>query len=194
MALLMPLFNLLFILLASAMLYLGLAPSGRQFWWRLCKRMRWLWLSIVLIMSFNTPGLVFADWPWHIAPTHEGVLLGLGQVARLMLMLLLIALMTSSLQRPQLLCAFYYAALPLRWLGMSPEQFAARLSLTIQYIEQHQGKTQANSLLRDFLHIDHADYAQFAQHVRIPLQGLSPFDFVLSGLMLYSLILAWGVW
>jgi energy-coupling factor transport system permease protein len=190
------------IALYAAVIALGLNASGWQFWWRIFKRMLLVWVSIVLIMAFNTPGEIMLSLPAQLHITYQGLYQGGLQIARLSLMLLLIALMTSALSRKQLLSAFYCISQPLRLFGLSPEQLATRLWLTIDYIEQHQAaglragkagkaKLKAN-LLDQFLHSQQAPRAPTTQAaIKIALPSLTGLDYVIIALMLSSLLLLW---
>ena len=199
MALLMPQLSIAFILLSALFIFLGLNQAGRRFLFAMLQRMRWLWLSILLIMAFNTPGEVLAFWPWYIAPTYEGLTQGGIQIARLALMLLLIALMTSALKTEQLLCAFYSLSKPIRFLSLSPERLATRLWLTINYIQSHmatarhkkQGKQFLDEFLQQTKQVSQSKNSSLSQ-VTIPTLKFVLLDYCIISLMLLSLILAWG--
>lgn len=197
MAVLMHLLPPIAIALYALVIMLGLNASGWQFWGRIFKRMWLVWVSILLIMAFNTPGEIVVSLPGQLHITYQGLYQGALQIARLSLMLLLIALMTSALSRSQLLSAFYCISQPLRLLGLSPDRLATRLWLTIAYIEQHQrdafsrGKNSA-SILDEFLQsqqtppLTPADYT-----IKIALPSLTGLDYMIIALMLSSLLLLW---
>lgn len=199
MAVLMPKLTLLPIFIIGLLLWITLNQHGRKFLWATLGRMRWLWLSIVLIMAFNTPGEVLAFWTWYGAPTYEGLQQGGLQIARLALMLVLIALMTCALSMEQLLSAFYLLSKPLRYLGLSPQRLAIRLCLTIQYIHTHMKKRpdtrQSRQLLEEFIQQTSAtntDSQLEFDSLTIQQIQFSLLDYSLMGLMLLSIVMAWG--
>ena len=103
---------------------------------RMLRRLRWLLLSLLLIFAFNTPGEYLQPWPFDLAPTYEGVQAGLLQSARLCMMLAGLSLLLVTTSREQLMAGFFLLLYPLRYIKLNPERFAARLWLTLHYVEQ----------------------------------------------------------
>lgn len=112
-----------------------------QVFLRLLKRVRLLLLFLLVIFAFNTPGEYLPYWPFELAPTYEGLQTGLLMALRLGLMLAGLALLLQTTSREYLITGFYLLAYPLRYLRLSPERFAARLWLTLHYVE-HAEATQ----------------------------------------------------
>jgi energy-coupling factor transporter transmembrane protein EcfT len=112
----------------------------------LCRRMlvrsRWLMLTLLLIFSFTTPGEYVRGWSSGIAPTYEGIGMGLLQAGRLTVMLAGLALLLGSTGREALMSGIYLLMQPLQVLGISPARFAVRLWLTLHYVEQAPEKTR----------------------------------------------------
>lgn len=108
--------------------------------WRLLRRVRWLLLFLLLIFAFNTPGEYVRQWPLDagqaFAPTYEGLSAGLLQAAKLCIMLAGLSLLLVTTNRENLIAGFYLLATPLRIIKLNPERFAARLWLTLHYVEQ----------------------------------------------------------
>jgi energy-coupling factor transporter transmembrane protein EcfT len=102
---------------------------------RALKRFRWLFLVMLLIFAFNTPGEHLLNWPFAMSPTYEGLISGLTQTTRITAMLAAISLILASNTRQQLISGFYFTFLPLKYLGLEVERFAARLWLTLHYVE-----------------------------------------------------------
>ena len=101
------------------------------------RRVRWILLALLLIYMFSTPGEYIAQWPWAwLVPTYEGVDSGLLQLGRLCVMLAGLSLLLVTTTRPQLVAGFYMLLHPLRYIGLQPQRFAARLWLTLHYVEQ----------------------------------------------------------
>lgn len=98
-------------------------------------RMRWLWLSILLIYTFTTPGEYIANIDATILPTYEGLQAGVVQIAKLCSALAMLNLLFSTSNKEQLLAALFYILSPLKWLGFNIERFSARLFLTLEYVK-----------------------------------------------------------
>ena len=99
------------------------------------KRFKWFFLVMMGIFAFNTPGEHIASWPIAISPTYEGLLAGSTQTLRICLMLAALSLIINANTRQQLISGFYFIFLPLKFLGLEVERFAARLWLTLHYVE-----------------------------------------------------------
>jgi energy-coupling factor transporter transmembrane protein EcfT len=108
---------------------------------RTMRRFKWLFLVMMIIFAFNTPGEHLANWSFAISPTYEGVKSGFTQVIRISVILAALALILAANTRQQLISGFYFIFSPLQYLGLEVERFAARLWLTLHYVEiQHAEK------------------------------------------------------
>ena len=128
--------NLLFLLLSLSVLtevYLSASLSIRKCW-ALIRRMRWFFLSILVIYFWFTPGQAFspalANALWF--PSVDGVELGLIRVACLVLIIAAVSALLQSTRREQLFTAIYSLFAWTRYLGLSPERFAVRATLTLE--------------------------------------------------------------
>lgn len=103
-------------------------------------RFKWFFIVMLLIFAFNTPGQHMQGWPFSfittISPTYEGIVAGATQALRMMLMLAGLSLIMACNPRQQLISGLYFVASPLNCLGFNVERFAARLWLTLHYVEQ----------------------------------------------------------
>jgi energy-coupling factor transport system permease protein len=108
----------------------------RQLLRQMLKRSRWLFATMLLIFAFTTPGEYPVWWDWGIAPTYEGLRLGLLQSTRLAIMLAGLALLMGSTPRASMMAGIFPLLSPLRHVGISPERFTARLWLTLHYVEE----------------------------------------------------------
>jgi energy-coupling factor transporter transmembrane protein EcfT len=124
--------TLIFIL--AILLIMIIINKSHQFL-RAIKRFRWLFLVMLLIFAFNTPGEHLLNWPFAMSPTYEGLISGLTQTIRITVMLAAISIILASNTRQQLISGFYFTFLPLKYLGLEVERFAARLWLTLHYVE-----------------------------------------------------------
>lgn len=98
-------------------------------------RFKWFFIVMLLIFSFNTAGEHVALWPFAFSPTHEGISLGLVQVLRIIVMLAGLSIILACNTRQQLISGFYFIFSPLKLLGLKVERFAARLWLTLHYVD-----------------------------------------------------------
>lgn len=97
---------------------------------KMLKRLRWLFLSILVVYLFFTPGvLLLPDVLW--GPTQEGLLQGLFRVAVLVLIVAAVNVLIGSTGQTEFLSAVSWCLQPLSWLGLSHERLAVRISLTL---------------------------------------------------------------
>lgn len=124
---------LLISLCLLAAIYIFASLSLRQCW-QLVQRMRWFFLSILVIYFWFTPGRPFspelASSLW--LPSVDGVEQGLIRVACLVLIIAAVSALIQSTNREQLFSAIYYLIAWTRHLGLSPERFAVRATLTLE--------------------------------------------------------------
>ncbi len=109
----------------------GLGPA-----WRMLRRMRWLFLSILIVYFWFTPGTPL----WHAvgwaAPSREGAVAGLERIAALALMVFGVSLLGATTPRAGLLGALHWASTPARWVGLAPERLALRIVLVMDAVTE----------------------------------------------------------
>lgn len=145
---------------------------------QMMRRMRWLLIIMLLIYAFSTPGEYLAEWPFWVTPTYEGIQAGLIQAMRLTVMLAGLALLLRLTVRDKLIVGFFFLMQPLRYIGLDPERFAARLWLTLHYVEQPQQKQTAVAMferLKDF-HLEDNDDDQRTT-IQLELQTFGWLDY-----------------
>ncbi|QLG87719.1 hypothetical protein HQ393_05315 [Chitinibacter bivalviorum] len=96
---------------------------------RCLPRMRWLFLAMVVIYAWTTPGVYLS--PYWFSPTVEGVRLGFEQGMRLLVVASSLQILLTFLDKDDIVSALYCCAKPLSWLGVDIERCAARLALTL---------------------------------------------------------------
>ncbi len=97
---------------------------------KMLKRLRWLFLSILVVYLFFTPGiLLLPDVLW--GPTQEGLTQGLLRIAVLVLIVAAVNVLIGSTGQAEFLSAVSWCLQPLSWLGLSHERLAVRISLTL---------------------------------------------------------------
>ena len=129
-------------LVASVLLTLSNAGGG---WWRLLRRMRWLLLSVWLILAYGSSGDALFDFAWM--PTYEGVREASLHVARLALMLGCLAWLFVRLGNRGLLVALQSLLQPLSRFGLGSERLVVRLSLVMQNLQAGVQKGAWRSML-----------------------------------------------
>jgi energy-coupling factor transporter transmembrane protein EcfT len=117
------------------------------------KRFRWLFVVLMIIYTFNTPGEHIQGWPFYLNPTYEGIVAGLTQAVRISIILAMISLIMAANTKQQLVSGFFFILLPFKHIGLQADRFAARLWLTLHYVEvQHDSKNK-ESLMDKLKHM-----------------------------------------
>ncbi len=142
------LMSLLLILMTVAFI------SHYQNFLRVLKRMRWLFLSILLIYGFGTPGEYLSQLPLAFAPTFEGLKLGSIQIIKICIALAALTILLNTTNKDHLIIGIYTLFKPFKHLGVDVERFSVRLSLTLDYFEvlASQPKDHLNFKLFDSFH------------------------------------------
>lgn len=122
------------LVLACGMLPLLGAPVLRH-WWRLLRRMRWLVLSLFLILGWSVAGEPLVENGGALVPTLEGCAEAITQTARLALVLAALAWLIERTPTAALMAGCHVLLRPLRYFGLDVERAVARLMLTLQYAE-----------------------------------------------------------
>lgn len=126
------------LMLAIILLLLMLHLVKTHQFYRLSKRLKWFYIVMLCIFAFNTPGEHLAGWPFNVSPTYEGLQAGAMQLLRIIAMLAALSLLLAANTKQQLISGFYFLLLPLKRIGIDTERFAARLWLTLHYVETQQ--------------------------------------------------------
>lgn len=145
---------------------------------RMLYRSRWLLFTLLLIFAFTTPGEYLEWWYFSIAPTYEGIFLGILQAGRLIIMLTGLSILLGTTQRDALMAGIFPLLSPLRRIGLSPERLTARLWLTIHYVEQAPTVTNGTALsgLEKF---ELSDLSAGAEHIHFSLPAFSRMDWTI---------------
>jgi len=114
-------------------------------WWRLLRRMRWLLLSVWLILAYGASGDALFDLAWM--PTHEGAREATLHVVRLVLMLGCLAWLFALLGNRGLLVALQSLLQPLSRFGIGSERLVVRLSLVMQNLQAEMPKGAWRNML-----------------------------------------------
>ena len=99
------------------------------------KRLKWLFISILIVYLFFTPGqLLWPDVVW--SPTVEGLMQGLLRVAVLVLLVAAVNILISSTDQDEFLSAILWCLRPLSFVGLPHERLAVRITLTFDEVSQ----------------------------------------------------------
>jgi energy-coupling factor transport system permease protein len=130
------------------LLFLLIIMKNYQFY-RLFKRLKWVYLVMFAIFSFNTPGEHVKAWPFLFSPTYEGIIAGFEQLLRITTMLAVLSMLLISNDRQKFISGLYFLFSPLKCLGLDIERFAARLWLTLHYVEAQQSSPKIVPMVKN---------------------------------------------
>ncbi len=116
----------------SAIVLVTAAVAAARRCRKLLRRARWLLLALAVLYFFATPGVYVAGFPGELGVTHEGLLRGGEQIARLVALLASLALLHQVAGTAGLLSGLYWILKPFPW----GEATVVRLMLALDYVEQ----------------------------------------------------------
>ncbi|CAN4271512.1 hypothetical protein MCEREM3_00950 [Methylophilaceae bacterium] len=161
------------------------AVLNLQHFFQLIKRMRWLFVSLLLVYAYATPGEYLAFLPLNVAPSYEGLHLGLMQIAKLLIPVAGLSALFASSSKSQLMAGLWTLLSPFRLVGLNVERFTVRILLTLHYVEQ---MTVQPKLKLDFAQFDKLALAPDEPGATPPIvmvqSAFSWFDKAMLGLML----------
>lgn len=183
MAVLLPQFTPNILIACSVISFFVLVSFRAMHFFGMMKRMRWLFLSLLFIYAFTTPGEYLNGWPIDMSPTYEGLREGAIQVLRISLMLAGVSILMATTTRENLMVGIYVFSLPFKALNLSPERFTARLYLTLQYMErakvqkniQHSGQGWQQRLS---MRLNDAEFTSSSEVIRLESKGFSLLDYI----------------
>ena len=156
---------------------------------QLIKRMRWLFVSLLLVYGYATPGEYLAFMPLNVAPSYEGLRMGLMQIAKLLIAVASLSALFASASKSQLMAGLWTLLSPLRLVGLNVERFTVRMLLTLHYVEQMAVQPK---LKLDFSQLDKLALASDEPDARLPLILAQPafswFDKAMLSLMLLAVM------
>jgi len=120
---------------ALTVLYLLIDPVHFRSAWRMVVRLRWFYLSIVILYFWFTPGqpltlpLLGTMPEWF--PTRQGVAGALVRISALVFIVMAVNLLLRTTTQGELVAAIHWLARPLGVLGVSRERLAVRIVLVM---------------------------------------------------------------
>jgi energy-coupling factor transport system permease protein len=156
---------------------------------QLIKRMRWLFVSLLLVYAYATPGEYLAFLPLNVAPSYEGLRMGLMQIAKLLIAVASLSALFASASKSQLMDGLWTLLAPLRLMGLNVDRFTVRMLLTLHYVEQMAVQPK---LKLDFSQLDKLalapDETGRAPPIVMPQTAFSWFDKAMLSLMLLAVM------
>lgn len=124
------------LLITLGYLLWGIPQMGKAL--RMLSRLRWLFLSILVVYFWFTPGdLLLPSWQaW--SPTVQGVGAGVLRMLTLILLVLAVSLLLQLTSREDLIAALVWLLSPLRRLHITPERLAVRMMLSMEKVVEVQ--------------------------------------------------------
>jgi len=188
-------FSGLSIMLLMLLAFVLYSHDDNDHFFRLINRLRFFYLVMLLVYLFSTPGEHIVNLAYGIKPTYEGLNLGVMQLLRVTLMLAALSLLLSKSTTQQLISGLYCLLSPLTRLGFDVKRFAARLWLTLHYVEmqQAQPKRQLTAIKGLGGMLSDAFRSDDSPEIDITLERmvLSWVDYVVIFLMIVVLLLAY---
>lgn len=120
-------------------------------------RLKWLVLSILLVYGWTTPGQYL--WLAWFSPTDTGLLLGIEQVTRLVIVTSSIQVLLTHMTRSEIFTSIYLLLSPFQYINRMQARFALRFALTLEKTEallesRVDFKTLLGMILRPTAHYD----------------------------------------
>ncbi len=167
-------------LLAAVLLPAALwrAPSRCR---GLLRRARWLFVSIIVLFSFATPGR-----PLVAGLTAEGLSLAAEHSGRLALLLASLAVIHEILGNAGLLSGLHFVLSPLAYWHNLRERIVARLMLVLDYVENGPGAGGWRAWLSD-------PAAGGVERLELPVFAMGFADWLVLGLLAVAGVV-WGAW
>ena len=105
---------------------------------RVLKRMKWFFLSILVLYLWFTPGTPLLGIAVPGMPTVEGVSTGLLRVMSLVLVIFAVNYFVTVIARARLVEAIVWLLYPIKWIGIENKVIALRIALVLELIPRVQ--------------------------------------------------------
>lgn len=131
----------LFFSLAALVMFYLLAQSTPMLWsstWLMLKRMRWLFLSMVVIYFWFTPGQAILAVMADYSPTWQGIQMAGYRIGSLIVIVVAVNIVIKSTPRELITSGLLWLLTPLSYLGLPHERLAVRIVLTFNMISEIQ--------------------------------------------------------
>ncbi len=145
-------------------------------------RLKWLILSVVLVYGWTVPGRYL--WLTWFSPTDTGLLLGLEQVARLLIVTSSLQILLTQMTRSEIFTSIYLFLTPLQYINRMQTRFALRFALTLEKAEELLAERRSfNVLVSLLLQSSSQNEAEFTYEY-LPLSQSQRFIFAVQCILL----------
>ena len=155
---------------------------AEKLWYVLLRRSRWLLATVAITFAWMTPATT-PDQEIFLAlgMSREGLYLAADHIARLLLALATLALISTRLDAQRWVVGLRGLLTPLRWLHGPHDTLAVRLMLTLQEVEGVRGQPLCGDAQLDRVSIDEAACEPVADRLSLPVYAASWRDYALCG-------------
>lgn len=105
---------------------------------RLALRARWLFASLMCVLGWGVAGTPLWESAGVYSPTLEGLVEGVTQAGRLLLVMYAVAALMQHSSLPELMSGGRTLLSPLQALGLDVDRAVVRLALALRYAEEPQ--------------------------------------------------------
>lgn len=127
--------GLLILLLPLAVLFYRFPHAGLQVL-QMSSRLRWFFLSILLLYCWYYPGTPLLPWMGDFSPIKEGVDEAALRISSLLLIISYCGFLLLLTPRNELIAGIQYLLSPLKLFGIDSSSFALRLALVLAIVPQ----------------------------------------------------------
>jgi hypothetical protein len=124
--------------LGVAALLLGVGAAGWRHWLAMNRRLRWFYVSILVLFGWFTPGAELLPALGALSPSREGLFLGLGRVMILAIVVGAVVWLLARSPREEIVAGLLWLTAPFAPVGFPRERFAVRLALTLETVPRLQ--------------------------------------------------------
>lgn len=117
---------------------------------RIIRRMKWFFLSILIVYLWFTPGSPFMGIDVTGMPTEEGLKTGALRVLSLALIIFAVNYFVTTIARIKLVEAIIWLLYPMRWAGIDNRTIALRIAMVLEFLPRVQ--QMVLDVKQDYLH------------------------------------------
>lgn len=124
--------------------------KGKIYWQairQMCWRMKWLWLSLLILYGWFIPGspIFFTDIvPLILIPSSEGLIMGGLRALVLFNIISAVVLIVKSTTKEALIVSIMWLMTPFKLFKMDTGVFAARLVLTMERVTETESEIRSS--------------------------------------------------
>lgn len=172
----------------AVLLIFILSKQESSHFFKLLKRLKWVFILMFLIPALSTPGEHVWLWTHSIKLTYEGLAQGATQVLRIVNMLAALSIVLAHNSAQQFVSGLYVLLQPLTILGFNVKRFAVRLWLTLYYVDQQENVTLTGRSLTERLNEAFVEDKVSDVTVTLEKAKMIYIDYIVIGAMLLLLI------